>query len=289
MASPIRSLARFVLAAGLLIVAGAAAAQPAPRRLEVPYTQFTLPNGLHVILHEDHSVPVVTRERLVPRRLGAREAGTHRVRAPLRAPDVHGLGPREARASSTSCSRPPAATTTARRQTTARTTASTCPSNALELALFLESDRMGYLLDAMTPSTRRRAARRREERAAPERREPAVRHGRTSRSARCSIPPDHPYHWPVIGYMEDLTAASYDDVVAVLQEVLRARRTRAWWSRATSIRRSHARAGREVVQRREAGGARVEPITIPGVALDRRAEEDDRRIACSCRASTSRG
>ena len=26
----------------------------------MPYTQFTLPNGLHVILHEDHSVPLVT-------------------------------------------------------------------------------------------------------------------------------------------------------------------------------------------------------------------------------------
>ena len=26
-------------------------------------------------------------------------------------------------------------------------------------------------------------------------------------------PGDHPYHWPVIGYMEDLTAASYEDVV----------------------------------------------------------------------------
>src|SRR4030081_3633218 len=31
-----------------------------PHKIEVPYTQFTLPNGLHVILHEDHSVPVVT-------------------------------------------------------------------------------------------------------------------------------------------------------------------------------------------------------------------------------------
>ena len=26
-------------------------------------------------------------------------------------------------------------------------------------------------------------------------------------------PKGHPYHWPVIGYMEDLTAASYEDVV----------------------------------------------------------------------------
>ena len=28
--------------------------------IEVPHTQFTLPNGLRVILHEDHSVPIVT-------------------------------------------------------------------------------------------------------------------------------------------------------------------------------------------------------------------------------------
>src|SRR5437870_10921470 len=28
--------------------------------IQLTYTQFTLPNGLHVILHEDHSVPVVT-------------------------------------------------------------------------------------------------------------------------------------------------------------------------------------------------------------------------------------
>ena len=36
-----------------------AAGQAAASKLEVPYTEFTLPNGLHVILHEDHSVPVV--------------------------------------------------------------------------------------------------------------------------------------------------------------------------------------------------------------------------------------
>ena len=32
----------------------------APKKIEVSYTQFTLPNGLHVILHEDHSVPIAT-------------------------------------------------------------------------------------------------------------------------------------------------------------------------------------------------------------------------------------
>src|SRR5260370_35055936 len=29
-------------------------------KIELPYTQFTLPNGLRVILHEDHKVPIVT-------------------------------------------------------------------------------------------------------------------------------------------------------------------------------------------------------------------------------------
>ena len=39
----------------------AAQAVPAPApKIEVAYTQFTLPNGLRVVLHEDHSVPVAT-------------------------------------------------------------------------------------------------------------------------------------------------------------------------------------------------------------------------------------
>ena len=93
------------------------------------------------------------RQRLVPRRLGAREAGPHRLRAPVRAPDVRGLGTRASRASSTRCSRPPAATTTARPTNDRTNYYIDVPSNALELALFLESDRMGYLLDTMTPKT----------------------------------------------------------------------------------------------------------------------------------------
>src|SRR5580765_6080711 len=44
----------------LLALAAPAAAQAPVPPIEVKYTQFTLPNGLHVILYEDHSVPVVT-------------------------------------------------------------------------------------------------------------------------------------------------------------------------------------------------------------------------------------
>ena len=49
------------------------------------------------------------------------------------------------------------------------------PAGALELALWMESDRMGYLLPALTRGEVRQPARRRAERAAAELREPAVR------------------------------------------------------------------------------------------------------------------
>src|SRR5262249_39793340 len=45
-----------VLLTLLLLAARAGAQTPPP--LQIPYTQFTLPNGLHVILHEDHTVPL---------------------------------------------------------------------------------------------------------------------------------------------------------------------------------------------------------------------------------------
>src|SRR5581483_3381146 len=86
------------------------------------------------------------------------------------------------------------------------------PSNALELALFLESDRMGYLLESMTPKTvdAQRDVVKNERRQSYENRpyglaEPTL--------DEMLFPQGHPYHWPVIGYMADLTAASYEDVV----------------------------------------------------------------------------
>src|SRR5215210_4445869 len=42
----------------LMLTAPASAQPSAP--IQLPYTQFTLAHGLHVILHEDHSVPVAT-------------------------------------------------------------------------------------------------------------------------------------------------------------------------------------------------------------------------------------
>jgi len=85
------------------------------------------------------------------------------------------------------------------------------PSNALALPLFLESDRMGYLLQAMSPAKvdGQRDVVKNERRQSYENRP----YGMASILLGENLyPPDHPYHWPTIGSMEDLSAASYEDV-----------------------------------------------------------------------------
>src|SRR5216117_2531965 len=51
---------KFVAALFAVLLPVSLGAQTASPSIQLPYTQFTLPNGLHVILHEDHSVPVVS-------------------------------------------------------------------------------------------------------------------------------------------------------------------------------------------------------------------------------------
>jgi zinc protease len=86
------------------------------------------------------------------------------------------------------------------------------PSNALELALFLESDRMGFLLDTMSPARvdGQRDVVKNERRQSYENRPYGMAF---LELPRMLFPKGHPYSWPTIGEMEDLTAASYDDVV----------------------------------------------------------------------------
>ena len=50
---------RDVALACLVVLLPASLTAQTPQALQLPYTQFTLPNGLHVILHEDHSTPIV--------------------------------------------------------------------------------------------------------------------------------------------------------------------------------------------------------------------------------------
>jgi zinc protease len=86
------------------------------------------------------------------------------------------------------------------------------PSNYLELALYLESDRMGFLLPAMTQEKldNQRDVVKNERR----QRVDNVPYGTSSEKiAAAMYPASHPYSWPVIGYMDDLSAAAMEDVM----------------------------------------------------------------------------
>ena len=87
----------------------------------------------------------------------------------------------------------------------------TVPSNYLELALWLESDRMGFLLDALDQKRFdvQRDVVKNERRQSYENRP----YGQSNLLLQPALfPAPHPYSWPVIGSQEDLTAASLEDV-----------------------------------------------------------------------------
>lgn len=192
-----------------LVLASIAAAQDL--RINVPYTRFTLPNGLDVILHVDRSIPRVAVNTWYhvgsgnekPGRtgfahlfehlmfMGSKDVPTGKFDEWLEAAGADNNG-----------------STTPDRTNYYED----LPSNALELALFLDSDRMGYLVDAMSPQAvdAQRDVVKNERRQSYENRP----YGMSSIVIEENLyPPSHPYHWPTIGSMADLSAASYEDVV----------------------------------------------------------------------------
>jgi len=227
------------------------AADTAP--LQLPYTQFTLPNGLHVILHEDHSVPVVSvnvwyhvgsgRERQ------GRTGFAHLFEHLMFMGSGH-VKPGEFDSWLESAGGQNNGSTEYDRTNYWINV----PSNALELALFLESDRMGYLLDSMTPKTvdAQRDVVKNERRQSVENR--PYGEAEDVILGEMLYPEGHPYHWPVIGYMPDLTAASYEDARRVLQKILRALQCEPG-DRRRYRHGEYAAARREVVWRCESGTA----------------------------------
>ncbi|HSP13686.1 MAG TPA: pitrilysin family protein [Thermoanaerobaculia bacterium] len=87
----------------------------------------------------------------------------------------------------------------------------TLPSNYLALGLWLESDRMGFFLPALTQEKldiQREVVK--EER---RQRYDNVPYGTAfERLLSLAFDPEYPYHWPTIGSMDDLGAASLDDI-----------------------------------------------------------------------------
>src|SRR3954462_9196464 len=198
---------RSALLIGLLLQA-----TPAPgSRLEVPFTQFDLPNGLHVILHEDHTVPLLTVN--VWYHVGSAREKLGRTGFAHLFEHLMFMGSKNAKYGDFDQLLEAAGGTNNASTAEDRTNYYIdVPSNALDLALFLESDRMAYLVDAMSPKTvdAQRDVVKNERRESYEN----APYGMASiEIAEMLYPQGHPYRWPTIGNMADLTAASYDDVV----------------------------------------------------------------------------
>ena len=200
---------RWISLPALVLCASVALGAQGPA-LSVPVTQFKLPNGLNVILHRDTSVPVVSvnvwyhvgsgNER--PGRTGFAHLFEHVMfEGSMHVPEGEFDNLLEGAGGNNNGS-------TANDRTNYY---EDLPSNALELALFLESDRMGFLLDDKAPDkiNGQRDVVKNEKRQSVDNQP----YGQAFIELPALLyPPGHPYSWSTIGSMEDLTAASFEDV-----------------------------------------------------------------------------
>jgi zinc protease len=177
--------------------------------VHIPYTKHTLPNGLDVLVHEDRHLPMVAvslwyhvgskNER--PGRTGFAHLFEHLMFEGSAHHDRGYFPPLQQAGALINGS-----------TNTDRTNYwEVVPTGALDLALWMESDRMGYLLPALT-----------EEKLANQR-DVVLNERRQNYENRpyglagvalsaALFPPDHPYHWMTIGDPDDLRAATLEDV-----------------------------------------------------------------------------
>jgi zinc protease len=182
--------------------------------MPLPHTRVTLANGLDVLVHEDHDCPIVAvniwyhvgSKNEKPGRTGFAHLFEHLMFEGSEHHDQGYFHPLQE------------AGGTLNGSTNADRTNywEVVPTNALELALWMESDRMGYLLPALT------------EQKLQNQRDVVLNERRQNYENRpygfagmamvaALYPPDHPYHWLTLGEAADLRAALLTDVHAFFQ------------------------------------------------------------------------
>jgi zinc protease len=210
-ASPAFAAAAFVLVAaagGRLAHAARAVADP----LHVPSTRFTLKNGMPVVLIEDHSVPRV-HVGLRVRTGSSSERPGHTGFAHLFEHLMFEGSKNVPEGKFDQWLEAAGGENNAWTSEDFTYYYEEAPANALELMLFLESDRRGFFLDKLGPDLvdGQRDVVKNERRQTGENRP----YGKAELATPALLwPAGHPYSWPVIGSMDDLTAASIDDVRA---------------------------------------------------------------------------
>jgi zinc protease len=178
--------------------------------LIIPYEKYLLPNGLTLIIHEDHSDPVVHVD--VTYHVGSareeigRSGFAHFFEHMMFQGSDHVKDDEHFKIVSEAGGSLNGTTNTDRTNYF-----ETLPNNQLEIALWLEADRMGFLLDAVTQKKfeiQRSTVK--NERGQNYDNRP---YGRVSEKVAAALyAPGHPYSWPTIGYLEDLDMADVNDL-----------------------------------------------------------------------------
>jgi len=196
--------ASFFAAAALATCFSSSAAE-----IDIPYTEFTLDNGLRLIVHEDRKAPIVAvnvwyhvgSKNEEPGKTGFAHLFEHLMFNGSENFNDEYFKPFE-RVGATEMN----GTTWFDRTNYFQNV----PSTAVDMALWMESDRMGHLLGAVTQERldEQRAVVQNEKRQGDN--QP---YGKTQYAILDGVfPEDHPYSWSTIGSLEDLNAASLEDV-----------------------------------------------------------------------------
>lgn len=193
----------------VLLATASGLAQSAQKLPSLNIKEYKLKNGLRVVLHNDKSTPIVAvnvwyhvgSKNEVPGRTGFAHLFEHMMFQGSKNYNNDYFKPLQEAGATINGS------TNADRTNYYQVV----PSNFLELALFMEADRMGGLLEAMTQEKldNQRDVVKNERR----QRVDNVPGGTAfERIGEIMYPKGHPYSWSTIGSMEDLSAASMEDV-----------------------------------------------------------------------------
>ena len=189
--------------------APAIAAPPPKAKVEIAYEEFTLPNGLRVIVHTDRKAPIVAVN--VWYHVGSKDEP--RGRSGFAHLFEHLMFQRSENHPGEYFEPFELAGATDQNGTTNTDRTNyfeNVPTTALDMALWMESDRMGHLLGAIDQAAldEQRGVVQNEKRQGEN--QP---YGRSyDLLTAASYPESHPYHHTTIGSMTDLDAATLDDV-----------------------------------------------------------------------------
>ncbi len=194
----------------LFLLAAASCQQKAGEELSLPFEKYQLDNGLNVILHQDKSDPIVSvaiyyhvgSNREVPGRTGFAHLFEHMMfQQSENVPEDQYF----------SLIQNAGGTLNGSTNQDRTNYYETVPKNALEMVLWMESDRMGYLTNTITKQAFaiQQNVVQNEKRQNYDNRP----YGHSSTvMARAMYPADHPYSWTTIGEMKDLFNATVEDV-----------------------------------------------------------------------------